>query len=296
MTVVVDDWFDESGFLGDDEKSSSLNAAPTAKCDDNFNHIDAVLAINNGMTRYNSLPFAIDLTYNTDPSDMKKKFQWKHCYGKTDDAPQGVSEFGEIISEKDDAGNDRSMYKLLDLKYRRGLKIPGFASAKYFEDKKDSWTPMHEKGRITVMPRLVVGYSPEIIQTMADGEPTDYFREQYGENTYQIRKKEYESAKRCAKWCTLIECHDQVKNIRFLLENNLYAGEEKQMDPEELGEAKNQIKMLDNYFTKAYEFALKKAENNQAEKSAMEYAEKRDSVCKSILIHSSNTYINRNRD
>lgn len=291
--LCLGDWFNESDFLEDEENPSPLNAVPTAKADDSFNHIDAVLAINNEITGHSFLPFAIDLTYNTNFSDMKKKFQWKHCYEKTDDAPKDVSEFGKIVSEIDDSGHEQLRYDSLDYRYRRGLKIPGFASAKYFEDKDNSWSPMHKKGRITVMPRLIVGYSTEIIETMANGAPTKHFREKNGEAIYQTRKKEYENAERRAKWCTLIECREQVKNIRFLLEENLYDNEKARMNPEELEEAKNQILMLNNYFTKAYESAVKKAEDDPDEKAAMEYAENRDSVCQSILEHSYNTYVYR---
>ena len=287
--VERDDWFGEDESYGDDSDYLALVTFPTTEIDDTFNHIDVIGMISNEVTNHKTLPFAIDLTYNTDNDKMGQKFRWKHAYGKKGAVPDGISEFGESYLDKDYAGNSVTRTRALPLKFRNGLKIPGFASAKYFEDTNNPSDPMHEMGRIDVMPRLIVGYSPDIADALASGMPTEEDRWKYGQASYDQRRAEYETAKRCAKWCTLFECRNQSSNIRYMLEH-MNNEETKWMDPKELGEAKKQIVALDTYFSKAIQVATANAQNDPDEMTAMKYAD-RDVICQAILSHSNNTYI-----
>ncbi|MBP5647751.1 hypothetical protein J6X04_00440 [Candidatus Saccharibacteria bacterium] len=283
------DWFGEFDLYGDDDDFFALKTFPTAEIDDAFNHIDVICMINNPITNHETLPFAVDLTYNTDSDKMARKFRWKHVYGKKKSAPEGVSEFGESYVTKNHDGEEVLKTRPLPLKFRNGLKIPGFASAKYFEDKDDIWNPVHEKGRIPIMPRFIVGYSPDIASVLASGMPDEQFRQKYGEQEYQARRQRFQSAERRAKWCTLLECYEQASNIRYMLEH-MDEEETKWMSPEELEEAKKQIIMIEEYFTKAIKLATEKAQTDPDEMSAMQYAD-RDVVRLAIIEHSSNTYL-----
>ena len=114
------DWFGEYGSY-DDPDYLALVTFPTAEVDDVFNHIDVIGMISNETTNHETLPFAIDLTYNTDNDKMSQKFKWKHVYGKRDTAPDEASEFGESFVSKDYSGNDIIMTKALPLKFRYGF-------------------------------------------------------------------------------------------------------------------------------------------------------------------------------
>lgn len=290
--VEADDWFCENETYGEDPDYLALVTFPATEIDDVFNHIDVIAMINNEDTGRETIPFAIDLTYNTDDYKMSQKFRWKHVYGKKDPAPVGVSEFGEHYVEKDSSGKDVVRTKYSPMKFRNGLKIPGFASAKYFEDTNDIWNPMYSKGRIDVMPRFVVGYSPDIADTLANGMPDNEYKEKYGEDAYQKVKSEYERAKKCAKWCTLYECAEQASDIRRMLDG-MSAEETKWMQPSELEKAKKQIAIMDNYFQRAIDVATKQAETDSDEMNAKNYSD-RDIVRQAIDKHSENTYILKN--
>ena len=283
------DWFGDFELYGDDEEFLALKTFPTAEIDDAFNHIDVIGMANNETTSHETMPFAIDLTYNTDNEKMTQKFRWKHIYGKKKNAPERISEFGDSYMDTDYYGRPALKTRPLQMKFRYGLKIPGFASAKYFEDKDDIWNPMYEKGRIDIMPRFIVGYSTDIADILSSGLPTDEYRRKYGEQAYQRKRKEYETAERRAKWCTLFECRDQASDIRYMLEN-MDAEETKWMRPEELEKAKKQIAAMDAYFSKAVQLATDKAESDPDEMAAMKYADM-DIVCRSITEHSKDTYI-----
>lgn len=288
--VELGDWFGEEESYIDDPDHIALITFPAAVIDDTFNHIDVIGMISNELTDHEILPFAVDLTYNTEK--MAQKFRWKHVYGKKDTAPVGVSEFGNSYTEKDYSGKDTLKTSPLPLKYRFGLKIPGFASAKYYEDKNNPWDPMYEKGRIDIMPRFIVGYSPEIAEILSSGMPTDEYRNKYGEAAYQERRAEYKNAERRAKWCTLLECKSQASDIRYMLEH-MDVEETKWMNTEELEKAKKQIIAMEAYFAKAIELATQKAQNNPDEMAAKRYAD-RDMVCQAIINQSSDTYISKN--
>ena len=293
FTDIVErgDWFSEEELYGDDPAWLALTTFPAAEIDDVFNHIDTIGMINNEITNHETLPFAIDLTYNMDMDKMDRKFKWKHAYGKKK-VPEGVSEFGESHLEQDYTGRDILRTYALPLKFRNGLKIPGFASAKYFEDKNNPWDPMHDKGRIELMPRFIVGYSTDLANTLANGLPTNADREKYGDQYYEKKRSEYKAAEKRAKWCTLFECSDQASDICHMLEK-MNAEETRWMDPEELEKAKKQIIAMNTYFSKAIEVATKKAQIIPEEMVAMQYADK-DKVRREIRLHSSNTYIDKN--
>lgn len=285
------DWFGEEDLYVDDPDYLALTTFPTSEIDDVFNHIDVIGMISNEATNHETLPFAIDLTYNTDNDKMSQKFRWKHVYGKTETAPEELSEFGENYIDKDYSGNDVIRTKALPLKDRYGLKIPGFASAKYYEDKNSPWDPMYEKGRIEVMPRFIVGYSTDIADVLAGGMPTEEYRKKHGEAAYQKKRTKYKDAERRAKWCTLFECSEQTSDIRHMLEN-MDSEETKWMQAEELEKAKKQIIAMDSYFSNALRLATEQAQTDPDEKAAMEYAG-RDAVRLAIKYHSDDTYIGK---
>ncbi len=285
------DWLSEDELYGDDSGSLALITFPTAEIDDVFNHIDVIGMTSNETTGHKIMPFAIDLTYNTDDMKLARKFQWRHVYGKKRNMPSGASEFGESYKDIDFGDEEVLRTRFWPLKYRYGLKIPGFASAKYFEDRNNPWDPMHDKGRIEVMPRFVVGYATDIADVLADGMPDEEYKEKYGEEAYETGRREYRNAERCAKWCTLIECSEQADNIRYMLDN-LSDEETRWMRPEELKKAKEQIAAMSTYFGNALAAANEKAKDDPDELAAKKYAD-RDSVCQAILKRSSYTYIRK---
>lgn len=290
--VEKGDWFGEDEMYGNDPDFLALVTFPTAEIDDTFNHIDMIGVVGNEATKNELVPFAIDLTYNTDNDKMGQKFRWRHVYGKKKAAPEEVSEFGESDVSRDYYDRNTVRSRSLPLRFRYGLKIPGFAAAKYFEDKNNPWNPVHEKGRIRVMPRFIVGYSTDIADALAGGLPDKEYRRKYGEQAYQYKRKEYADAEKRAKWCTLFECHEQASDIRYMLEH-LSADEVRWMHPRELEEAKRQIIAMDTFFAKAINAAIKKAQTNADEMAAMRYAD-RDTVRQAIMRHSSDTYIGKN--
>ena len=283
------DWFGEEETYGNDPDYLALATFPTADIDDTFNHIDVIGMIGNKVTGHETMPFAIDLTYNTDDEKMTKKFRWKHVYGKKNTAPEGVSEFGDSYMSADYFGRGTLKTRPLPLKFKFGLEIPGFASAKYFEDKDRPWSPRYEKGRIDIMPRFIVGYSTDLADTIASGLPTEEYRKKYGEDAYQEKRTRFRNAERRAKWCTLLECHEQASDIRYMLEH-MNSEETKWMRHEELEKAKKQIIAMDTYFTKAVELAAEKAQTNPDEMAAMKDAD-RDIVRQAIALHSNSTYV-----
>lgn len=291
--VERDDWFGEEDAYGDDPNYLALVTFPSSDIDDTFNHIDVVCMIGNEATGHETTPFAIDLTYNTDSTKMAQKFRWKHVYGKSETAPKGISEFGDSYTARGPYGHNVLRTRPLPLKCRRGLKIPGFASAKYFEDKNSPWNPTHEKGRIDIMPRFIVGYSPDIANVLSLGMPTEEYRKKYGNMAYREKEVQYRNAKLRAKWCTLNECHEQASAIRTMLEN-MDNEETKWMSPEDLKKAKKQISATEAYFAKAIETATNNAwaDHDPDEIAAMEYV-RRDIVCQSILYYCDDTYIQK---
>lgn len=284
-----DDWFGEEMLYADDPDWRAFSSVPASEIDDNFRHFDTIGTVANRITDYNVVPFAIDLTYNTDPEKIHKKFNWKHVYGKSELAPVGVSEFGQVQQTKGAHGQDYRQLKRLPLRQQAGLKIPGFASAKYYEDTNSMWDPALPKGRIKVMPRFVVGFNPELADILAQGEPDKYETiMKYGQETYDRRNQEYYFAKESAKWCTLFELSQQASEIEGYIES-LSDTETTNMDSEELALASKQISALEKYFSNALAEARASAKKDPLERKAMEYA-KKDPVCQTICSQSFQTY------
>lgn len=275
----TDDWFGEWDLYADDPEFHALINFPTAEIDDHFNHIDLIGVINNELTGHEALPFAIDLTYNANRAKIRDKFNWTHIYGKKPGTTENVSEF------------DRRYFPKEKPDLRCGLNVPGFASAKYFEDLNAPWDPAYEKGRIKIMPRFVVGYSKELSDALSRGAPSDEYRLHYGKQAYDKETQDYQNARLRAKWCTLFECSKQACEIRQMLAN-LSEEETRRMDPVELETAKKQIAVMDRYFMKAIKVAKEHAENNQLEKDAMQYAS-RDAAYNVIEDQSESTYVRK---
>lgn len=128
MEIGEMDWFGEElshDILFPDDKGANTIVFMTSEFDDHINHADIVCVANNSFSNFEPLPFALDLTYNTDEDGLDKKFSWLH-------------------PSKD-------------------INLPGFCTIKYLEDT-FSYKPAFEKGRIEVMPRFVIGFNPELAE------------------------------------------------------------------------------------------------------------------------------------
>lgn len=268
-SAETSDWFYEEKLYANDPDWQAFTTVPTSEIDDVFNHVDAVGLISNEITGHKTMPFAIDLTYNTDADKIKKKFNWVHVRGKKESS-NDKSEFGESWTERTEQGTFTTMTKSLPLKEREGLKIPGFASVKYFED--TNGTDMLPKGRIQIMPRFIVGFNPGIASILMQGASA----------------KEYATANQLARWCTLIELCEQSKSIKTYLDA-LPEEKTKHMDAKEFSIAKEQIKMANEYFSKS----LQEAENASRTNSDIllaKFAAERDFVCQTILAQTKITF------
>ncbi len=284
-----DDWFGEEALYADDPDWRAFLTVPASEIDDAFQHIDMIATISNEVTNHEVIPFAIDLTYDNRARKLDGKFGWKHAYGKTDLAPKEVSEFGQIPTEQPGHTPHTQNMERLPRAWRKGLRIPGFASAKYFEDTNSVWDPVLPKGRIEVMPRFIVGFNPEIAQILANGLPNRYETVmKYGQKAYDRREQEYNFAKAGAKWCTLFELSEQATDIKKYL-GNLSDKKVEAVSPDELHTAKTQINALSQYFDNAVVVAKKAAEHDALEQEAIAYAEQ-DRVCRDILRQSEWTY------
>lgn len=296
MSMEREDWFSEGERFSDDTslEFESMAVFPTSEIDDYFNHADAVVGIKNKDTGYKPVPFAIDMTL--DESKLGGKMSWRHVWGKMDFCPADESEFGHVVPK-----DGKMVVRPQPLTRRHGMNIPGFTAVKYFEDKNSGLAPMFEKGRITLMPRFVVGFgagtvtgakSDDLIELLAwEGLSDDYpenLREQYAEK--------YDMAVRKAKWCTLLELRQQALDIRHYL-SKMSAEAREKLDPDELAMATEQINMLCTYFKHAVEVADKRAAqrnaDGKAETIAKRYAERKDKMVNSIFTSSHSIYIDR---
>ncbi|MBQ6570884.1 hypothetical protein IJI02_00875 [Candidatus Saccharibacteria bacterium] len=127
-----DDWFGDyqrdEDIIG--EKGRDATTYFASEYDDFTNHIDAVVVVKNADTKYKTLPFAIDMTYRENLSELNQKFGWKH----------------------------------------RKLGLAGLAEVKYFEDSDAFEEPEIPKGKIEVLPRFVVGFSESLADELVKGE------------------------------------------------------------------------------------------------------------------------------
>ena len=288
--VERDDWFSEWDLYGRDANFKPIITVPTSEIDDVFNHIDLIGVIRNASTNGQATPFAIDITYNTDSDKIKKKFSWKHVYAKSANAPADASEFGTVVETKDHAGHNIKTTGSLKMHDRFGTRLPGFVSAKYFEDRNKSEKPVYPKGRINVMPRLVVGYDPEIADVLAHGMPSAEMQEKYGKQYHDKRVKDFQVAALRAKWCTLFECAKQASEINQMVQN-LTEENTKHMYYKDLKAVKETAASIDTYFNKSLDYAIEQTKNDSDELDAMNYA-KKDQVQFAISYQSEETYIN----
>lgn len=287
--VETGDWFSEADRFSEDEKYEALRTLPTSEVDDLFNHIDVIGMIQNEKTGGEVVPFAVDLTYNIIQEKLQKKFSWAHEYGNSASRDNAaISEFGAAEVKRRANGEEYVRIYPTPSVQRDGLKIPGFASAKYFEDMNDSWHPIHKKGRIPVMPRFVIGYSADLADVLAKGSPATEIKEKYGEQEYLRRRRDYLMAEKRAKWCTLMECAEQAEQIAAMVDR-LPESMAENMNEKELAEAKKQIAAMKEYFSGALEMAEKEAENNEHEREARLYAQG-DKVKKIISAESEVAY------
>lgn len=129
--IVASDWFhemDRDDELDPNGEAAAIETFLTSETDDRKNHIDIIATINNELTNYQPLPFAMDTTYNTSPAGLDKKMRWRHNTTKT----------------------------------------PGAATAKYFmPDPNYDTSPYPAKGRIAIMPRFVIGFNPELADELS---------------------------------------------------------------------------------------------------------------------------------
>ena len=131
--VSNSDWFGESineNDLFPEGQGHEIETFLTSEYDDYCNHTDIVCIINNSMTDFQPVPFALDLTFNTDDKKLNDK-----------------------MSKWD----------------RNPMEAPGFATIKYFEDTMSFGEPLLEKGRIPVLPRFVIGYKNNLSNNIAYG-------------------------------------------------------------------------------------------------------------------------------
>ena len=269
--VETGDWFSEEDRFAEDKKYEALRTLPTSEVDDLFNHIDVIGMIQNEKTGGEVVPFAVDLTYNIIQEKLQKKFSWAHEYGNSASRDNAaISEFGAAEVKRRANGEEYVRTYPTPSIQKDGLKIPGFASAKYFEDMNDPWNPIRKKGRIPVMPRFVIGYSADLADVLAKGSPAAEIKEKYGEQEYLRRRRDYLMAEKRAK--------DRLPES--MVEN---------MDKKELAEAKKQIAAMKEYFSGALEMAESKAKTNEHEREAMLYAQG-DKVRKIISAESEVAY------
>ena len=225
------DWFGEQESYENDPSYSPLRVVRTTDIDDVFNHVDFVCTIKNECTRKRAMPFAIDLSYNTDDKKLEGKFRWRHVYGRDPKLSMKNSEFGYLLDEEDKPLR-------FSLGARHGLGIPGFASVKYYDEQ--SVKPLIPTGRIEIMPRFIVGYDVSTMETLEKREPGEQFR----------------IAEERAKWCVLLQLLAQAHDIRHMVFTGI---PETATNREELRIARKQTESACKYFEKAIEVAAKEA-------------------------------------
>lgn len=196
------DWFGEELrrdelFPGD--KGSDTCTFMTSEFDDCVNHVDAVCVLDNAHSNFRPVPFALDLTYNTDPEGLDKKFSWRH-----------PSKF---------------------------VASPGFCTVKYFEDT-FNMEPLIPKGRISVMPRFVVGFNPELSELITEERMTN--------TGWGALSREEPSSK--AKFCVLNELKLQSEQMLSWLEKH-------HGDSRELAGMLRDVESLHKYFDGALKVA-----------------------------------------
>lgn len=282
-SIMSGDWFNEEASFAGDESYEPIKTIPANSMDDTFNHIDTICVIKNELTGGEQMPFALDETYTTSLDKIHDKFSWPHVYGKTERAPGG-SEFGKAFVFKNRAGYEMQGTKKLDERFRKGLKIPGFASAKYYRDPDASESfdiSDIKKGRIPVMPRFVIGFEESLVEEMSIAPNPK-------SKNYASDMRKYNRALLKAKCCVLSELSTQSEALVNHLDN-LDEREISRMDPEELATARKQAGTMCAYFKKAMDKQRELGKNDEAISDALAYTN-RDEVCTLLNCQSGLTY------
>lgn len=196
------DWFGEEfrrEELFPDGEETQTAIFLSSEYDDFVNHIDAIGLMKNADSNGEPVPFALDMTYNKTFDGLDKKMSWVHPNKK--------------------------------------VRLPGFATAKYFEDTFNP-EPLINRGKIPIMPRFIIGFSPELSE-----EITELRMSASGWDS--LRRDEL-SAK--AKWCVLTELKGQSKQMLDYLE-------EHHAENDLLETAYTQVKALDKFFGEAIKVA-----------------------------------------
>jgi len=217
------DWFGEE--LRRDElfpgrKGSDTCTFMASEFDDLFNHVDAVCLMNNACSDFKPVPFALDLTYNGGSEELDRKFA-KHS-----------------------------------LKH---LTPMGFTTVKYFEDTFNS-EPLLPKGRIDLLPRFIVGFSPDLSNKITEERMTN--------TGWGALSREEPSNE--AKFCVLRELKVQSEQmLEWLGEHH--------KDSQELRRMYRDVTALDKFFGGA----LKTAREHDTH--GFEAYSERDSVVQQIM-------------
>ena len=222
------DWFGEDKRRDEiftDERGQNAVVFLSSEYDDFINHTDAICVICNADSGFEPTPFALDMTYNNDTEKLDKKMAWRHPF--------------------------------------KSVGVSGLATVKYFEDDKSFGDkPLVEKGRIAVMPRFVVGFSPKLSTEITELRMTN--------DGWGTLRREELSAK--AKWCVL-------KELKAQSEQMVKALEKRQEESTLLNTAYQQVKALDRYFDGAIK-AAKELDKLHPEWERYAYG---DSVASEIL-------------
>jgi len=294
----LEDWFYDTERFGKEPGYHPITAVPTAEIDDRCGHVDIVAVVKNEeLFGGEAIPFAIDVTIRDKYSEQirpggqerwqenvrksDKKFSWIHMYGKAG------QEKGEPTRNPSQSEFDRRIYGPGGAR-SNGLKIPGFASVKYYEDTTNSANPIHEKGRIYVMPRFIVGFEGRTLEVLKKGEPKPSANGDPMQYLGDLREYGEELTK--ARWCVIQEIAQQAKDIDEFV-SNLTDAEiaERKMDPAELSEARTQIKALRAYFEDAVKIGEEKAKKDQITKQGIAAAAN-DMVLSTITSESARAY------
>lgn len=218
------DWFEEQKrdaelFL--DGEGEPTTVFLSSEYDDFVNHIDAVCLAQNADTDFRTVPFALDMTYNTNSDKLDKKLGWQHPY----------------------------------------LRTPGLATVKYFEDTFHG-EPLIPKGGIQVLPRFVVGFSPDLSHEITELRMTT--------EGWDSLQRDEKTAK--AKWCVLRELKAQSEGLLKRLQGRVN-------DDPRIMQAYWDAEVLDKYFGGAIEAAQ---EGDRSHQDWIDYPE-RDAVFNAIM-------------
>ena len=241
--LELGDWFGD--YQGDediidydyeqDPQINSLATYKTSEYDDYLNHTDMVVSVCNTMTDNKPLLFGIDVTYNKDDTNLKKKLGWQHK--------------------------------------ETGLK--GFTQLDYL----DAHDGAKIKGRIDIMPRLVIGVNPSEV---VDLSSITYRKNNMG-GISEAEEKEGANLETSLRFKIVNQIYTQIEDISDYLENNT-----SEDSSELIAEAKDQISKLKKYLKQSNQ----KAKENYIKTFGLSGA--RDFTAEAILAHSAATYHERN--